>query len=149
LIYAPILCYLDWKYRDIGTHKLWLPLLAVNVPVVAACYLTGVYPTLLLPITLAAGVVWILCVFTPILHKKGADALWLAFISIFAVINPISHSVLLMPFLMYLVGFTAVTYWAIVLDNHMNRHIWSFKMNNGVPFLIPISCAFVTALVVG
>ena len=144
LAYIPVICYLDWKHRDIGTHKIWLPLLAVNIPIVAAGYWYGFYPAILLPITAMMATAWIL-----LLHKRGGDAVWLACISMIAVINPLSETLFTLPFLFYLIGYTAVTFWAIRLDNWVSYHKGSFEMSNGIPFLIPISCAFVTALVMG
>ena len=64
LAYIPVLCYLDWNYRDIGTHKIWLPLLAVNIPVVAAGYLTGYYPAVFLLLDLIVAMAWVLLVKT-------------------------------------------------------------------------------------
>lgn len=144
LAYVPILCYLDWKHRDIGTHNLWLPLLAVNIPILAACYWLGTYPIEMLLITALMAVAWLL-----LLHKRGADAVWIACITMFVVVSPISGYLFALPFLMYLIGYTAVTFWAIYLDNRLHRGIRSFSTENGIPFLIPISCAFITALVMG
>lgn len=144
LVYIPVLCYLDWKHRDIGTHKIWLPLLAVNIPIVSAGYLTGFYPLTMLMLTATFSLAWIL-----LLHKRGADAVWLSCITMIAVVNPLSNSLFIPAFLIYFVGYTAVTFWAVRLDNWVSWHKNSFEMENGIPFLIPISAAFVTALVMG
>ena len=141
LIYAPILCYLDWKYRDIRTHKLWLPLLAINIPVLAAGYITGLYPLVLLPLTCIISLGWFM-----LFHKRGADCMWLILITMFAVVNPVTGSNFIQGFLMYLIIFTAATFWGIFLDNRLRKHINSFEMENGIPFLIPISCALITGV---
>lgn len=151
LLYIPVLCYLDWKHRDIGTHKLWLPLLAINIPVVSAAYLTGLYSPIMLPLTLAFSLVWLY-----LFRKRMADGAWLICITMFAVINPRTGMNFIQPFLMYLIIFTAATFWGIWLDKRIRKpdplnvvtRSWSdFKMKNGIPFLIPISLAFIAAVV--
>lgn len=142
LAYVPILCYLDYKHRDIGTHKIWLPLLAINIPVVSAGYLIGVYSPIMLALTVAFSITWFL-----LLKHRGADCVWLICITIFAVINPRTGMNFIQGFLMYLIIFTAATFWGIRLDNRFRRNIESFNMENGIPFLIPISLAFVAAVV--
>ena len=141
LIYVPFLCYLDWKHRDIGTHKLWAPLLAWNIPIVSAGYLTGLYSPLMLILTLAFSLTWFL-----LLKHRGADCVWLICITMFAVINPRTGMNFIQPFLLYLIIFTAATFWGIWLDNRFH-HIKGVYMTNGIPFLIPISLAFIAAVV--
>ena len=142
LAYVPVLCYLDYKHRDIGTHKLWLPLLAINIPVVSAGYLTGLYPPIFLALTISFSLAWF-----ALLHHRGADCVWLICITMFAVINPRTGMNFIQGFLMYLIIFTAATFWGIRLDNRFRRHVNNFGMENGIPFLIPISLAFVAAVV--
>lgn len=142
LLYIPIVCYLDWKYRDIGTHKIWLPLVAWNIPVVVAGYLTGLYSPVMFGLTVMFSLAWFM-----MLRHRGADCVWLICITMFAVINPIHGGNFIQPFLIYLIVFTAATFWGIWLDNRMRKHINSFEMENGIPFLIPISTAFIMAVV--
>ena len=141
LIYVPFVCYLDWKHRDIGTHKLWLPLLAINIPVVSAGYLTGLYSPTMLLLTLAFSIAWFL-----LLKHRGADCVWLICITMFAVINPRTGMNFIQPFVMYLIIFTAATFWGIWIDNRFH-HIKGLYVENGIPFLIPISLAFIAAVV--
>lgn len=145
LIYCPLVCWLDWKHRDIGTHKIWLPLLAINIPVLIAGYATKIYPLGLIPVTVLISLFW-LVLFTR--WKRGADAWWLVWITMFAVINPLYNYIFVESFLVYLIIFTAAAYWAIWLDNRLVKHINGFEMENGIPFLIPISCAFVATVVI-
>ena len=142
IVYVPVLCYLDWKHRDIGTHKLWLPLLAINIPVVSAGYLTGLYPPIMLALTLSFSLAWF-----ALLRHRGADCVWLICITMFVVINPRTGTNFIQPFLIYLIIFTANTFWGIWLNNHFQKHIHSFSMENGIPFLIPLSLAFIAAVV--
>ena len=141
LIYIPFICYLDWKHRDIGTHKLWLPLLAINIPVVSAGYLTGLYSPTMLLLTLSFSIAWFL-----LLKHRGADCVWLICITMFAVMNPRTGMNLIQPFVMYLIIFTAATFWGIWIDNRFH-HIKGVWVKNGIPFLIPISLAFIAAVV--
>ena len=141
LIYIPIICYLDYKHRDIGTHKLWLPLLAWNIPVWAAGYLTGLYSSTMLLLTLSFSIAWFL-----LLKHRGADCVWLICITMFAVMNPRTGMNLIQPFVMYLIIFTAATFWGIWIDNRFH-HIKGVWVKNGIPFLIPISLAFIAAVV--
>jgi hypothetical protein len=142
LIYVPFICYLDWKYRDIGTHAIWLPLLAVNIPVVSAAYLTGYYPPVLLFLTSMISLAWFL-----IFYRKGADCAWLILITMFAVVHPVTGVALLYPFLMYLAIFTAAAIWWVFLDNRVRKGMWAFDIENGIPYLIPISLALIAAVV--
>jgi hypothetical protein len=148
LIYVPVLCYLDYKHRDIGTHKLWLPLLAINIPVLVAGYLTGLYPPVMLALTLAFSLIWF-----ALFRHRGADCVWLICITMFAVLNPMKSEYgaiggnFIQGFMLYLIVFTAATFWGIWLDNRFQKHINSFSMEDGIPFLIPISAAFVAAVV--
>ena len=145
LIYTPIVCYLDCKHRDIGTHKIWLPLLAVNMPVLFAGYLIGTYPIVMLMITAISATAWIL-----LLHHRGGDAVWLACITLFVVVNPLSpESIFFETFLMYLIIFTAATFWYVWLDNRMRTKLPGLTTKNGIPFLITISCALIAAIFLG
>lgn len=146
LAYCPVLCYLDWKYRDIISHKLWLPLIAFNTPILLAGYATGTYPLILTAISFTAVFSWFMLTFMERLN--GADFVWLSLISIFMVVNPFTGQPFMLMFSFFLVGMTAATYWAIFVDNLIMKRVLSLKMDGGIPFLIPISCALVLALVV-
>lgn len=147
LMYLPMICYLDWKYRDIKTHKIWLPLLAVNLPFVIGGYLLGTYPAVLLIPAIAGVIAWFLLERIGIL--PGGDFVFLSLISLFVAINPISGNPFVLGFTIYLVVFTAASLWYILIDNLVNRHKFSLQIERGLPFLIPISCAFIFAVVMG
>lgn len=142
LAYIPVLCYLDWKHRDIGTHALWLPLLAVNIPVLTAGYLTGYYPPILLLLTFTVALAWVM-----LFYRKGADCAWLIMITMFLPVHPVTGIAFLYPFLMYLSIFTFGSFWFVFLDNRIQKGKWSFEMDRGIPYLIPISLAFIAAVV--
>ena len=151
LVYCPVLCYLDWNYRDIGTNKLWIPLLVLNIPLLIFGYAIGLYPPVLALVSGISIALWVILfgIFLLWLDKRpSADFVWLCLISIFMVLNPFTGQPFMQMFTFYLVGMTAATYWWIFLDNLILNHVLSLKMKNGIPYLIPISCALVLALVV-
>jgi len=147
MIYTPILCYLDWKYRDIKSHKIWIPLAAINLPIWYYGFMFGAYPEILLWISIISIVVWGALMSKGII--PGGDAWFLFWISLFMVLNPISGQPFMITFLFYLVGFTAASYFYVFLDNLLIKREASFNMERGLPFLIPISCALITAVVMG
>jgi hypothetical protein len=145
LAYCPIICYLDWKYRDIISHQLWLPLAAFNTPLLIAGYATGLYPLPLALISIIGVSLW----FILLLIKKlnGADFMWLSLISVFIPLNPFTGQPFMLMFSFFLVGMTAATFWYIFIDNLLRKRVLSLRMPGGIPYLIPISCALVLALV--
>lgn len=151
LAYCPLLCYLDWKYRDIKTHTLWIPLLLINIPVLIAGYASGIYPPTISIISIFSIALWTLLILISLewLGKRpNADFVWLCLISIFMVLNPFTGQPFMLMFSFFLVGMTAATYFGIFMDNLMQKHILSLEMKRGIPFLIPISCALIFALVI-
>ena len=145
ILYIPIICYLDWKHRDIGTHKLWLPLLAINIPVTAAGYLTGLYSPIMLILTLAFSITWFL-----LLKHRGTDCVWLICITMFVVVNPRTGMNFIQPFLMYLIIFTLGAMWYSTLDQiiiQRKRVCADILFNLYIPNLLVISLAFIAALV--
>ncbi|MCK9591367.1 MAG: hypothetical protein M0Q91_05090 [Methanoregula sp.] len=151
LVYCPIICYLDWKYRDIFSHKLWLPLIAFNIPLLLAGYATGTYPPTLALISGIGIILWIVLIGISLgwLGKRpNEDFVWLCLISIFMVVNPFNGQPFMSMFSFFLVGMTAAAYWAVFVDNVVRKHVLSLRMENGIPYLIPISCALILALVV-
>jgi hypothetical protein len=146
LIFCPLVCFLDWKYRDIKSHYLWIPLVLINIPTLLEGYLDGLYPSTLALISIVAVALWFTLMYCRIL--PGADFVWLSLISIFVVINPLTCQPFMLMFSFFLVGMTAATYWAILIDNRIRKHIWSLKIGSPLPFLIPISAAFIAAMII-
>ena len=153
LLYAPYLSYLDYRYRDIGTHKIWLPLLLVNIPVLITGILIGTYEWNLIAIAIMGAIGWaigysLLAVRTH--YIPGADFVYLALISLFIIVNPITDLPFWFMFSFYLVAWTAMFFGWIYLDNRIRNGIRgraAFQMERGIPFLIPISLALITAVV--
>jgi hypothetical protein len=125
--------------------------LVLNIPLLVLGYATGIYPSILALVSLFGIALWVglFLIFLFWLDKRpSADFVWLCLITIFMVLNPFTGQPFMQMFTFYLVGMTAATYWAIFLDNLILNHVLSLKMKNGIPYLIPISCALVLALVV-
>jgi hypothetical protein len=146
LIYAPIVSYLDWKYRDIKSHLIWIPLLVCNLPILVNGFLTGLYPTNIIPVMLVTIALWF--VLFIICMKKGADFMWLTVTTVFCVINPVYGNLFIEPFIFFLVVFTVATFWGIWLDNKVRTHLPGFATKYGIPYLVVISAAFVASVVV-
>ncbi len=146
LSYTPIVSYLDWKYRDIKTHKIWLPLIAINIPILLTGYYTGLYPLVLAGVSSISIILWFALMRLNIL--PGADFVFLSLISLFMVLNPITGLPFILMFSFFLVGFTAAIFWGVFLDNLIRNRRISLKIENGLPYLISISCALIIALVV-
>lgn len=150
LAYIPILCYLDWKHRDIQTHAIWIPLIFINSPFLWIGYLSGIYPIYLI-IPSAIGIIaW--GILTAVGILPGGDFWFLSMVSIFMVINPKSGQPFIEAFSLYLMIFTAAAFWYIILDNLIiNKKPLKecLHIEKGLPFMIPISCAVIMALVMG
>jgi hypothetical protein len=144
LVYCPVLCYLDWKYRDIKTHDIWMPLVATNLPVLFAAYILGLYSPVFVALSFVAVVLWFIVMRAGIL--PGGDFMWLSLISVFVVLNPFTKQPFMLMFSFYLIGMTIAAYWGVLVDNLIQKHTISLKMEQGLPYLIPISAAFVAAV---
>jgi hypothetical protein len=148
IVYTPVVSYLDWKYRDIKTHTIWLPLIAINLPILIAGYYTGNYPVPLIVISMVGMAAWFALMRFNIL--PGGDFVFLSLISLFMVLNPTDGEPFMQAFSLYLVVFGAATFWYVFLDNLLIKHKWSLEIESpGIPYLIPISCALIMAVVMG
>ena len=154
-LYAPYLSYLDYRYRDIGTHKIWLPLILLNIPVWVAGILTGIYYWNLIAIAIAGAFVWAAGYWLVAIRTHyipGADFVYLALISLFIIINPVNGLPFWLMFSFYLAAWTLMFFGWIYLDNRIRKGIEgraAFQMERGIPFLIPISLALITTVVTG
>ena len=147
LLYIPAVCYLDIKDREIP-HKTWLLLAMVNIPVTTIMYLSGEYPLELLWLSLAFVVLYF-CGMKLRLYE-GADFMFLMFISLFFVVNPISGRVL-MPLAFFEFFLAVMVSLGIVLM--VIRHGKRYDDITGellkFPLILPISAAFLLTLVLG
>ena len=155
LCYTPILCYLDIKYRDIHSHAIWLPALITNIPVFFLLFHTGVYQWWTVLLSIIGVVFWFLSMRMGIIN--GADFVFLSLIFLFAVINPISGNLMFLPVMIFLIVWTAASIWYIFLKNKRDATInktpvsvlKALTIKGGLPMMIPISLAFISAVVFG
>lgn len=144
LIYCPVLCYLDWMYHDIKTHDIWVPLVVMNLPVLIAGYIFGLYPPALVLISTFGVCLWFAAMWTGFL--PGGDFVWLSLISIFVVLNPFTGLPFMLTFSFYIIGMTAAAIFGIVLDKRLHRQKIDLHTVLDFPYMIPICAALVAAV---
>lgn len=143
LLYIPLVCLLDLKYREIE-HWYWLPLVLVNIPVVVMLLQDGNY-MLFIP-SLVAIFVW----FTAMRFHfvEGADFLYLTWISLFFIYNPLSgHWLMVLPFTIFLLSCLLITAGWILIYNLVTRGELTLRFNKEIPMMFPISAALILTVV--
>jgi len=157
LLYIPFLCYLDLRYREIP-YGVWFAMALVGVPLTAWMYITEQYPIISLLVSIVAVATFYFMMFHDLL--QGADFMFLFFISMFWVINPypVPHGLMQITFYIYLLVVMLLTAPVLLLYNYRKGHRWG-GLNGvvdmmsvypgGLPFIIPISIAFILSLVMG
>ena len=146
-------CVLDIKYREVNPF-LWAPLLIVNVPVMVYLYVSEWYPWYCFLISLVTCGIFYAIWKTDLL--QGADYLFLSFIALFWIVNPHNpwpHGIQIQ-FYFYLLATMAVTAVLVFIYN-----VWSDRKGTwiqmlqdyprGIPFMLPISLAFVLSYFLG
>ena len=141
LLYIPLVCWLDWKYREVE-HSWWIGLLLINGPLMVTLILAGVYEWWMLVISLVA-IVWYFAAMK--LHYiEGADFMYCMWISLFLVYNPISgHWLMALPFSIFLTTTLIITGVVVMWWNFINNRGMTFTFPRGVPLMLPISAALV------
>lgn len=155
LDYIPLVCWLDTKCREVQPVY-WAPLVAINMPGFVVLYLTGTYPWYSLAISL------VMCfIFWAMAARLigGTDYIFMCLISLFFVVSPLpyppGHNGLMQPmFYCTLILCMMVTCMAVFAYNWIAGNRWTFwKMiqdyPRGIPFILPISAAFLLALAWG
>ena len=157
LLYIPVLCYLDLRYREVEP-RYWWPLLIVCIPITGSMYLSDQYPWFSLLISIVmCGIFYAVFRFG---YLEGADFLFLCFISAFWVVNPNPwpHGLMQVIFYIYLIVAMLITAGYIMVYNinrgYLVRSIPDMvrlfsDYPNGFPFMLPISLAFVLSVVLG
>jgi len=151
LAYLPYLCASDIQNRAVP-HKSWLPLLAVNLPVLAYMMLIpDGYPWYSLAISLVMIGTFYVITRMGIIH--GADFVYLAVISLFWVVNPFPwpHGLMQIMFYIYLIVVMMLTPMFVLIYNYLQGHRWNvYRMMSefprGIPMIVPISVAFVLSV---
>lgn len=155
LCYSPVLCYLDIKYRDVFSHAIWLPAVAINIPPTILLFYLGVYQWWTVMLSIIGVAFWYLTMRLNIIN--GADFVYLSLIFIFVVVNPITGHLMFLPYMIFLIVWMAASMWYIFLKNKKDAAINKTKISifkaltikGGLPMMIPISLAFLSAVVFG
>lgn len=153
LIYIPILCYLDIRSREVD-HWIWLPLVIPNSIIAAYMYLIGSYPWYSLLISLIVIGIFFYCQKNHLI--EGADYIFLCCITMFFVVNPFpyAHGLMQIPFYIYLIVSMMVTALGVLAYNYLAGNRWGLvdmmsRYPRGIPFMLPISAAFIVTLLWG
>jgi Flp pilus assembly protein protease CpaA len=153
LCYIPVLCYLDIRYRQID-HKIWILLFLIGTPITAYLYTSQMYPVISLIISLIMAAIF----YFAYLHNylQGADFMYLFWITMFWVVNPfpVPHGLMQIIFYLYLMIVMILTAPVILVYNYLKGHRWGLvdmmsSFQGGIPFIIPISVAFVLSVMFG
>jgi hypothetical protein len=169
LIYAPILCWLDIRYRDIFSHLIWVPAIVINGIFTVWFFLIGTYQWWTLALSLVGVIFWFVAMRFGIIN--GADFVYLALINLFVVFNPISGHLMYLSIMICLAIWTGLAIWYIFTEN-LKKEVFSnraqncqsprelhlalirtfrkgISVENGFPMMIPISLALITAVLIG
>jgi hypothetical protein len=141
LIYVPIVCYLDIKYREVEPIY-WLGLLAVNFPIVSILYLIHIYEWWMLVLSVVAVTIYYVLMFMH--YIEGADFYYIAFILMFFVYNPVSgHWLMALPFSIFLAACSGIAGMWILTYNIFKHQKISFDIDGHVPMMVVISAALI------
>lgn len=153
LFYIPVLCYLDIRYREID-HRTWIGIFLIGTPITSYLYISGLYPltSLILSVIMAA-----IFYYAYTRHYiEGADFMFLFWITMFWVVNPfpVPHGPMQIIFYLYLVVTMIITAGVVLAYNYAKGNRWGLVemmscYPGGVPFILPISAAFILSVVMG
>ena len=146
----------DFKYRIVPFHT-WLPMIAVSLPIAIILYITiliedtRIFTPIILAVVCMCAAYYIASRYLNVFG--GADAFALIFITAFMPVNPLTP---LIPeswigFLPAVVIMNAILFYCafpigLVIRNMIKKE----KMDHyPVPFIIPITAGFFTALLIG
>lgn len=143
LLYVPVVCYLDLKYREVE-HDYWWPLMVMNVPTIVMLIWDG-NVLLYLPGLIVTAVWFIAMRFGAF---EGADFLYLTWISLFFIYNPLSgHWLMVLPFTIFLVACLVITAGWVLMYNIFTGRGYGLHFTREIPMMIPISVALVLTVV--
>ena len=146
LAVIPFVCYSDIKNREVS-DTFWVSLLVVNAPGAIYLYAFDYYPPFTLLTSAAMSALFYLTVRKGLLQQ--ADGIFLTIISIFYIINPwpVPHGSVQLAFLVNLITMmfmTAIIVYGynVLKGNRYDLVKMASEYPGGVPFMLPISAAF-------
>jgi hypothetical protein len=141
LIYVPIVCYLDWKLREVEPIY-WLGLVAVNIPIMIIFIVMGIYQWWMLVLSLVAIIIYY--VLSQMHYIEGADFVYISWILLFFIYNPTSgHWLMALPFSIFLAACSGIAGYWILTYNIFVHHEISFDIERHVPMMFVVSAALV------
>ena len=141
LVYIPLVCWLDWKYREIEPYW-WIGLAVVNAPALFLLYLSGAYVWWMFVLSIVAVAIYYGAM---LLHYiEGADFMFIMFIMLFFIYNPVSgHWLMALPFTIFFATCTGISGIWIGIWNTIRGKGFVFDFNGHVPMMLPISAALI------
>jgi hypothetical protein len=141
LAYIPIVCVLDWKFREVD-HIWWIGLVVVNAPAYLLLAVTGIYEWWMFVLSL--GAILIYYGLMQMHYIEGADFMYIMWIMLFFVYNPISgHWLMALPFSIFFAACTGIAGIWVLTYNLVKGKGVSFDIDGHVPMMLVISAALV------
>lgn len=145
LVYTPLLCYLDIKYREVE-HYWWLGFLLVNIPVYLVLLHFSVYEWWMGLFSFIGVVLYFIMM--KLHYIEGADFVFITMITIFLLYNPVTDRwFITIPFTIFLFGCLGVCGIWVLVRNIVKGNGISFDLEKGFPMMIPISAALVLTVI--
>lgn len=130
-------CYYDLKHREMPVG-FWKWMVTIGTLITAWLYLVGYYPPYLLVLSLAANAIYFMLMRMNV--YQGADFVYLMFISLFLVQNPVTGHILMpVSFGIYLIA--AVVSFGILYQTKIVKDLVAAQKLPGFPMMLPISLA--------
>jgi hypothetical protein len=141
LCYTPIVCYLDWKNREVEPYW-WTELIAANTPLLVIFYLSQIYSWWMFVISIVAVAIYYVLM---LMHYiEGADFMYIMFIMLFFVYNPISsHWLMALPFSIFFAACTGIAGVWVLTYNLVKGNGVSFDVPRHVPMMVVVSAALI------
>ena len=148
-LFLPLVCIMDIRHREVP-NIVWFVVLIINIPALGILYTNGLpYSYLVLSI----GLIGLYCLLWGIKSIGGADAKFLSVIALVTPITPFSYTPFQLVFYFWLITVFCLLPIAIyaynkwILKDHGGLRYMFTHFPGGIPYMIPISLAFLAALV--
>lgn len=137
LAYTIPACYYDLRHREVP-EGFWNVMMAFCIPITAALYATGYYPYYLGILSLVTIAIYFILMRVEI--YQGADFVYLLWITMFLVQNPVTGHIL-MPVSYGIFLIASVVGFGILYQTEIVRRLTSTTGLPGFPMMLPISLA--------